>query len=63
MFKKVIILIFVLSLTSLTGCETVNRGAEKVGETTGKAMRVPISASEGAAKGIAGEEKSNPYKR
>ena len=63
MFKKMIISIFILSLTGLAGCETVNRGAEKTGETAGKAMRVPISASEGTAKGIAGEPESNPYKR
>lgn len=63
MLKKIIILAFVLSLTGLTGCAAVNQGAEKAGETAGKAMRVPISASEGTAKGIAGEPESNPYNR
>jgi predicted enzyme related to lactoylglutathione lyase len=50
-----------------TGCastlESVNKGAEKVGETGGKIMRVPHSVGEGAASGIAGDPESNPYGR
>ena len=50
-----------------TGCastlESVNKGAENVGETGGKIMRVPHSVGEGAASGIAGDPESNPYGR
>ncbi len=46
-----------------SGCAGVNKAAEKVGETGGKAMKVPTSVSEGAAKGMKGEEESNPYDR
>jgi hypothetical protein len=63
MLKKSIICIIALSLSVLGGCAAMNKGAEKTGEVAGKAMRVPISASEGTAKGIAGEPESNPYKR
>ena len=55
--------VLILSLSVLGGCAAMNKGAEKTGEAAGKAMRVPISASEGTAKGIAGEPESNPYKR
>ena len=60
MFNKTIIFILMLFLTLPAGCASVNKGAEKVGEAGGKVMKVPISASEGAAKGVAGEEESNP---
>ncbi len=63
MVKKIGIMILFVSVVMLTGCETVNRGAEKVGKTGGKVMRVPHSVSEGAAEGIAGEPESNPYGR
>ncbi|MEN8263348.1 MAG: hypothetical protein ABFR82_07790 [Nitrospirota bacterium] len=63
MLKKTTVFIIVLSLYVLGGCAAMNKGAEKTGEAAGKAMRVPISASEGTAKGIAGEPESNPYKR
>ncbi len=63
MFTKTVILILMFSFTAFAGCASVNKGAEKVGEAGGKVMKVPISASEGAAKGVAGEEESNPYKR
>ena len=63
MVKNTIFFILMLSLTFLSGCASVNKGAEKVGEVGGKAAKVPISASEGAAKGIAGEPESNPYNR
>ena len=63
MLKKTIMFVLILSLSVLGGCAAMNKGAEKTGEAAGKAMRVPISASEGTAKGIAGEPESNPYKR
>lgn len=43
--------------------ERANKGAETAGESTGKALRIPISAGEGAAEGIKGEDGPNPYKR
>jgi len=54
-------LIFALSCSSTL--EGVNKGAEEVGETGGKVLRVPGSASEGVAGGLAGEPESNPYGR
>ncbi len=63
MFKQFIIFVLMLSLNVLAGCASVHKGAEKVGEATGKAISVPNSLSEGAAKGIAGEPESNPYNR
>jgi hypothetical protein len=54
-------------LLFVSGCastlENANRGAEKTGEAAGKVMRIPHSASEGTASGIAGEPDSNPYNR
>lgn len=50
----------------LWGCsslEQANRDAENVGRTGGQVMRIPHSAAEGAAEGIAGEPESNPYNR
>jgi uncharacterized protein YceK len=51
----------------VSGCastmENANKGAEKAGEAAGRVMRVPHSASEGTASGIAGEPNSNPYNR
>ena len=61
---------FLLLLTvaaALTGCastmEDVNEGAKSVGRPVGGVMRVPNSVSEGVAEGVAGQPKSNPYKR
>jgi hypothetical protein len=56
-----VILFFVSGCASTM--ENANRGAEKVGEAGGKVMRIPHSASEGTASGIAGEPDSNPYNR
>jgi hypothetical protein len=50
----------------LVGCstlETVNRGAKTAGKGAGQVMRLPNSAAEGAAEGIAGQPESNPYNR
>ena len=66
MHRKIISLAAVLSLLLVAGCASLddaNRGAESAGRTTGKVLRIPHSASEGAAEGIAGEPESNPYNR
>lgn len=67
MFKKTFIFLLMMSLAVLIGCastlEDVNRGAKKTGKTAGQVLRVPTSATEGAAEGIAGEAESNPYGR
>ena len=60
-------LIMILLLVAASGCastiDDVNRDAHSAGKTTGEVMRVPHSASEGIAEGIAGEPESNPYNR
>ena len=70
MLKKISIFAFSGFLMVGIGCasvnkslESANKGAKEVGETTGKASRVPTSVTEGAAEGYAGEEESNPYDR
>ncbi len=63
MFRILIVALFMLGLSTMYGCETVNSGAEKSGEGVGKAMRVPNSFSEGAAEGIKGKPESNPFNR
>ncbi len=63
MKRIIVLLIFVLGLTTIYGCETMNKGAEKVGEGTGKVLNVPNSASEGAAGALQGKPESNPYNR
>ena len=65
---KIINCIIVASLLFFAhGCsstlEQVNSGAKEAGKTGGKIVRVPTSASEGVAEGIAGEPDSNPYNR
>ncbi len=63
MIRVLIALVFIIGLATMYGCETVNKGAEKGGEAVGKVMRVPNSASSGAAEGLRGKPQSNPYKR
>jgi uncharacterized protein YcnI len=65
MIKQIlsIAMVFLFAAGCASTLESVNKGAEKVGETGGKVMRVPHSVGEGAAKGIAGESESNPYGR
>jgi len=63
MIRMFVVAVFVLGLASMYGCETINKGAEKGGEGVGKVMRVPNSASEGAAEGLRGKPASNPYNR
>ncbi|MEE8575535.1 MAG: hypothetical protein V3T30_08995 [Thermodesulfobacteriota bacterium] len=63
MFKRFGFLFVALVLFSPYGCASVHQGAETAGEAGGKVISVPNSVSEGAAKGIAGKPKSNPYNR
>jgi len=63
MIRIFVAVLFIIGLSSMYGCETVNKGAEKGGEGVGKVMRVPNSASEGAAEGLRGKPASNPYNR
>lgn len=63
MIKKLGLLLLVSILSILYGCASVHQGAETVGEAGGKVISVPNSVSEGAAEGIAGKPKSNPYNR
>jgi len=63
MLRVLLAAVFALGLATIYGCETVNKGAEKAGEGAGKVLRVPNSASEGAAEGLRGKPESNPYQR
>jgi len=68
MFRKVSGLVVILALAAAMGCasttiDKANKDAETAGKKTGEVMRVPHSASEGIAEGIAGEPESNPYNR
>jgi len=63
MIRIFVVALFIVGLGSMYGCETVNKGAEKGGEGVGKVLRVPNSASEGAAEGLRGKPESNPYNR
>jgi hypothetical protein len=57
----------VAGLLFACGCasqsESVNQGAQKVGQPVGGAARVPGSFMEGAAQGVAGQPSPNPYGR
>ncbi|VAV84798.1 hypothetical protein MNBD_DELTA01-1883 [hydrothermal vent metagenome] len=67
MLKKTGLLLLLLTIVIGYGCATqlekANKGAEKTGEPVGKVLRIPGSAAEGTAGGIAGEAESNPYNR
>ncbi len=67
MLKKTALLLLLLVMGLGYGCasqlESANTGVEKAGKPVGQIMRVPGSASEGIAGGIAGEAESNPYDR
>ncbi len=52
-----------LMVCGCSGLEKANKDAENVGYAGGQVMRLPHSAAEGAAAGIAGEPESNPYGR
>jgi hypothetical protein len=64
MKTTVIVMGMILCLTTLFGCETMEKGGYKAGEYSGKATRVGDKVSEGAVDGYMGEETtSNPYNR
>ena len=60
-------LIVLTGLVILTGCastlEDAHQGIRTVAQPAGSAARVPNSVMEGAAEGVAGQPKSNPYNR
>ena len=60
------LLIFAVA-TALTGCastlEDAHQGIRTVAQPAGSAARVPNSVMEGAAEGVTGQPKSNPYNR
>ncbi|HEX4263810.1 MAG TPA: hypothetical protein VH597_05685 [Verrucomicrobiae bacterium] len=67
MITKYICMIAAAGLLLACGCasqvESANQGANQVGQTAGGISRVPNSAIEGAAKGVAGQPSPNPYNR
>ena len=67
MFVRLGSVILIFCILCVSGCastlEDVNKDAEAAGKTTGQVLRVPLSASEGVAEGVAGEPESNPYNR
>jgi hypothetical protein len=67
MTKTIGLIVLAAAMLGAYGCastmESANKGAETVGETGGRVLRLPSSVSEGAAGGIAGEPEKNPYGR
>ena len=67
MSQKIYCLIAAAGLLLACGCasqiDSANRGANQVGQTAGGISRVPNSAIEGAAQGVAGQPSPNPYNR
>jgi len=67
MTTKSLRMIAAAGLLFVCGCasqiEGANQGANQVGQTAGSISRVPNSAIEGAAKGVAGQPSPNPYNR
>lgn len=61
MINKIIISLLFLIL--LTGCETVHQEAENAGQAGGKVISIPNSMGKGVAEGIKEKPKSNPYNR
>lgn len=60
-----VIVLFLIGCAGVNkGLDTANVGAEKVGEPTGKVLKVPQSAMEGATKGLVDRpQQENPYGR
>lgn len=60
---------FSLALVCLmvTGCQTVNQGAQELGKPVGKAMNVPQAVAEGAVEGMDPQKQedsqNNPFNR
>ena len=65
--KKLTCLILGFAMFTAFGCastiDKANKDAETGGKAVGGVLRVPLSASEGVAEGVAGESDSNPYNR
>ncbi len=63
--NRIMNLILAFSLLAAVGCETVNKGASKVGEGVGATTKVLDSVADGAVDGYMGKESSedNPYGR
>ena len=45
------------------GCESVHEGVRDTTRPVGSVSRLPNSAMEGAAQGVAGQPTTNPYNR
>jgi hypothetical protein len=52
-----------ISLIGLVGCESVHEGVRDTTRPVGSVSRLPNSAMEGAAQGVAGQPTANPYGR
>ena len=65
MNSRVVVLLSVVCLFGIIGCESVNKGANVAGQGVGKVMKVGDSLNEGAVDGYLGKEKpeDNPYNR
>lgn len=68
LFKGIFLMTFLLS--AVAGCAAVNKGLDKtsegaaeLGKPAGKIMNVPTAVVEGAAEGVQGETKDNPFNR
>ena len=62
--------ILVVMTSLICGCASVNKTLDKTNEAVykasepvGKIMKIPQSAAEGAAAGVAGGEEDNPFNR
>ena len=67
MIQNLISTVAALGLLLACGCasqiESANQGANQAGQAVGGVSRIPNSAMEGAAKGVAGQPNPNPYGR
>lgn len=50
-------------LLATVGCESVHEGVRDTARPVGSVSRLPNSAMEGAAQGVAGQPTPNPYGR
>ncbi|MBU0468851.1 MAG: hypothetical protein KKD07_01025 [Candidatus Omnitrophica bacterium] len=56
--------LLIIALFIVVGCESMNKGASKVGEGVGKVTKVGDSVTEGAVDGYLGkDQQNNPYGR
>ena len=62
--KRIYLLIFLFSIFSILGCETVKKGTYEGGKYIGKGTDAVGGVSEGAVDGYIGTDKqSNPFNR